>query len=99
MPQANTFAPGLPRRRARISALVTSCRRRTPSRRTEPDELEFVGLHLRSAFTDLARGAETDRIARRMQHSCGALHVQRVAEKHFRIEPRGAPYAAASAQP
>jgi poly-gamma-glutamate capsule biosynthesis protein CapA/YwtB (metallophosphatase superfamily) len=55
--------------------------------RTEPEELELVGLRLSYAFTDLARGADADWIAQRLQHSCGTLHVERIAEQRFRIHP------------
>ena len=52
----------------------------------EPD-LELVGLHGRYAFTDLARGAEADWIARRLAKACGKLGttVERTAEARFAL--------------
>lgn len=50
-------------------------------------ELELVGLRLRLAFTDLARGSDADWIAERLLHASAPLQIQRVAEQHFLITP------------
>lgn len=51
------------------------------------EELELVGLRLKHAFTDLASGADADWIAQRLQHTCGTLHIDRIDEQRFRINP------------
>jgi poly-gamma-glutamate capsule biosynthesis protein CapA/YwtB (metallophosphatase superfamily) len=50
-------------------------------------ELELVGLRLRFAFTDLARGGDADWIAERLLHASAPLRIERVAEQRFRITP------------
>jgi poly-gamma-glutamate capsule biosynthesis protein CapA/YwtB (metallophosphatase superfamily) len=50
-------------------------------------ELELVGLRLDFCFTDLARGAEADWIAARLDHACEKLgtRVERVDEQRFAL--------------
>jgi poly-gamma-glutamate capsule biosynthesis protein CapA/YwtB (metallophosphatase superfamily) len=50
--------------------------------------VELVGLRLEYAHTGLARGADADWIAARLQQACSELgtSVRRIAEQHFRIE-------------
>jgi poly-gamma-glutamate synthesis protein (capsule biosynthesis protein) len=49
--------------------------------------LELVGLFLDHCYTELARGAEADWIARRLETACGELgtSVERLGEQRFRV--------------
>jgi poly-gamma-glutamate synthesis protein (capsule biosynthesis protein) len=53
------------------------------------EEIELVGLALDYAFTGLARGADADWIATRLEQACGPLgtRVSRTAEQRFRVAP------------
>ena len=53
---------------------------------TQP-ELELVGLRLRFAFTDLARGSDADWIAERLEQASTTPQIERVAEQRFLITP------------
>ncbi|MDQ3850740.1 MAG: CapA family protein [Actinomycetota bacterium] len=48
-------------------------------------ELELVGLRLRHAFTDLARDADAQWIARRLRLASGRLRIECVGEQRFRV--------------
>jgi hypothetical protein len=52
-------------------------------------QLELVGLRLEYARTALARDANADWIAARLQRTCSELGtcVTRIAEQRFRVEP------------
>jgi poly-gamma-glutamate capsule biosynthesis protein CapA/YwtB (metallophosphatase superfamily) len=55
--------------------------------RPEAGELELAGLRLDFCFTELARGADADWIAARLERACGELGtaVERVGEQRFRV--------------
>jgi poly-gamma-glutamate synthesis protein (capsule biosynthesis protein) len=57
----------------------------------ERDELQLVGLKLDYCHTRLARGADAEWIAGRLQRACSALGtvVERLEESRFRVTPGG----------
>ncbi len=54
------------------------------------EELELVGLKLDFCFTGLAKGADAEWIATRLEAACAELGtgVERLAEERFRVRPR-----------
>ncbi|HEU4980251.1 MAG TPA: CapA family protein [Solirubrobacterales bacterium] len=54
------------------------------------EELELVGLKLDFCFTGLAKGADAEWIAARLEGACAKLGtgVERLAEERFRVRPR-----------